>query len=777
LNRIIFLRICEDRGHEKYETLKKIRTYAELRAIFSDSEKRYDSGLFDLIDEQTLRVTDSVLISIFSDLYYPNSSYEFSVVDPYIIGQVYEIFLEESITVNFDDEIEIVKKPESIQSQGAVSTPKKICDVIVGESLDTIYSGKEPDEVSAYRVGDICCGSGNFLISAFEYIVNYHILYYIYNGKDEAMRSGTIHETTGESYKLSFSKRREILENNIWGVDIDPLAVEVTKFSLTIKLLEDVTPQEICDYTKLSHKQILPDLDRNVLVGNSLVDRKYSEQSPEVLENPELMMKIKMFDWNNNFGGKKFDAIVGNPPYIRVQNMVHYSKEEYNYYKSGASGYVSAEYGLPDKYLFFVERSLSLLSDSGVMGYIIPHKFMVTETGEGLREVISRGGHVKKIIHFGAEQVFPNRATYTCILILTKRRQIGFEIGMVKSVNSFLSERKVHLNKYNEGYLTEKPWTFIQKEVSDALGCVRAKCSMLSYMADIFVGVQTSADKIFVLKPEHDDGNSISFIDKNGNEQKVEKAILKRCIYDIQIKKYKAIESNTFIIFPYKIVDGKQSLYTTEEMKSLFPEAYAYLLSHKKDLDERNMKRYEEHDWYAYGRTQSLNKFSGSKHLLWPVLSTGPNYVYDDQSVVFTGGGNGPFYGLQVKSTTKESIFFVQAILNHWLMEELIKGKGSVFRGQYYSHGKQFVSTLPIIRIDFEDSHQRQVHDEIVGGVKTLMEQSKILSPLSNKYSRNTVEEVIRATEAKVSKLIDGLYGICQEDIMIDRPEENAEEQ
>ena len=139
LNRTIFLRICEDRCFENYESLKAITTYQDLRTMFAAADQKYDSGLFELLEEDRLTVSDSVIIEIFQSLYYPNNSYEFGVIDPYIIGQIYELFLDEALVIREDGHIETQEKPEVVDSQGAVNTPKNITDIIIEETLRPLY--------------------------------------------------------------------------------------------------------------------------------------------------------------------------------------------------------------------------------------------------------------------------------------------------------------------------------------------------------------------------------------------------------------------------------------------------------------------------------------------------------------------------------------------------------------------------------------------------------------------------------------------------------------
>ena len=765
LNRIVFLRICEDRNLERYETLKEIRTYQQLKALFLTADRKYDSGLFDLIDEQMLVVSDDVILEIFQDLYYPNSSYEFSVVDPYIIGQIYEAFLAETIIISEDGTVTCTKKPEAVDSQGTVSTPKNIADFIVEETLLQLFSCTTPDKVFEYRIADICCGSGNFLLSAYEYIINYVIEYYQHTALDDSLRCGLLVTTSDkQSFGLAYAIKRNILVSNIFGVDIDPLAVEVTKLSLLLKLLENVSTDEIDDYITASKQKVLPNLDANIKNGNSLIDSKYATYNPVVLEDTSLMTKINMFDWNEEFCQLPFDAIIGNPPYIRVQKMVHYSPEEYQYYKTETSGYETAVAELLDKYYLFIERGLSMLSDNGVLGYIIPHRFMNTSSGKTLREWLSRRKAVRKITHFGTNQVFWGRSTYTCVIILAAAEQNSFKIGFVKNWDQFLFEHKTTYDAYASSVLSEAPWIFIPSSIRSILQTAAPYCTRLDALTEIFVGVQTSADTIYVITPDHEDMTYVYFNDKNGRPQLVEKAILKMSIYDCQLRKYERISYNTYVIFPYKSVDGHPVLYTVDEMATKFPHAYEYLNLFKSELVMRNMPDRAENTWYAYGRSQSIRRFFGGERLVWPVLSIGANYVFDDEAITFTGGGNGPYYGLQLRPGTKMSIFYIQAILNYWLMEYLVKASASTFRGDYYSHGKQFIASLPIYTIDFNKLDDLKAHEDIVQGVRSIMELSSKKKVARTQAQKNMLDRVITTTIHRIESILDSLYGITNDE-------------
>ncbi|OQP18379.1 endonuclease, partial [Bacillus stratosphericus] len=373
LNRIIFLRVCEDRTIEKYETIKSIKNYEELKDLFQKSDSKFNSGLFDFINDTLLlevEIDSNVLIEIFSDLYFPQSPYDFSVVDPTILSQIYERFLGQEIIIESGGTFHITESPEVAASNGVVPTPKIIVEQIVKDTLTPLTEGKKFNELCNLKIADICCGSGTFLISSYDFLVEKVMEKIIEENIDD---SDLVYETE-EGLILTLKAKRNILENNLFGVDVNPYAVEVAEFSLLLKLLEGENEASVNNFIHEHEDKILPNLTSNIKCGNSLVDNKFFDFMPESLEDDEILFKTNPFEWEEEFpdimanGG--FDAIIGNPPYVRIQNMKKYSPEEIEYYQSKDSEYTVAKKETVDKYFLFIERAINLLNPTGLLGYI-----------------------------------------------------------------------------------------------------------------------------------------------------------------------------------------------------------------------------------------------------------------------------------------------------------------------------------------------------------------------------------------------------------------------
>ena len=443
IDRIIFLRIAEDKEMEEYGLLKKITesgaVYQKLQGVFDKADVKYNSGLFKPHDWlRSLIIDDGVLSSIINGLYYPECPYEFSILPVEILGNIYEQFLGKTIKFRniggrrFDgsqnSEVSsdrtntrhtavIEEKPEVKKAGGVYYTPQCIVRYIVENTLGVKIKGQSPDAVAKLKVVDPACGSGSFLVEAYQQLLNYHLDYYSSEKeRKQALKNSRIYETGKNIYKLTIEEKQRILLNNIYGVDIDGQAVEVTKLSLYLKLLENEGCETQGQLFKFSDLTLLPSLDSNIKCGNSLVGSDYYNEKDLSLFDDEAMRKINTFDWDKEFpevfaqGG--FDCVIGNPPYVfaRESGEKGMGNDDKLYYYSK---YQTAKYQI-NLYHLFIEKGYLLLKDNGVFSYIIPNNWLTINSNKDLREFILQKANIS-ILNF-KYKVFEGADVDTCIL-------------------------------------------------------------------------------------------------------------------------------------------------------------------------------------------------------------------------------------------------------------------------------------------------------------------------------------------------------------------------
>jgi len=368
IDRIIFLRIAEDRGVETYgnlkDTLKTGDFYQNLLRQFHTADQKYNSGLFDFKKDKTsgsITIDNKTIKSIISDLYYPISPYEFSVLSVEILGSAYEQFLGKQITLSKSGKAIIEEKPGVRKAGGVYYTPQYIVDYIVKNTIGKLVENKTPKEIGKMKIVDPACGSGSFLIGAYQFLLDFHKDYYIKNTKQS--KGGKDHPLTPDG-NLTTSEKKKILINNIFGVDLDANAVEVTKLSLLLKCMEGETEASLSSQLRLFHERILPTLDNNIKSGNSLIGVDFYEIELEF----DIEKEIKPFNWKKEFpevfskGG--FDIVLGNPPYGAElsQEVQKYCLKKY-------------PIGNTDTAALFMLQAKNLLKDGGFNGYIIPKSF------------------------------------------------------------------------------------------------------------------------------------------------------------------------------------------------------------------------------------------------------------------------------------------------------------------------------------------------------------------------------------------------------------------
>lgn len=790
VNRIVFLRVCEGRRIEAEERLRTISTYDELKALFLEADKRYNSGLFEFMEDDlslSMRLDPQVLVSIFRDLYMPQSPFAFSVVSPAILGEIYEAYLGHEVKIS-DEGISIVEKPEVAQTSGVVVTPSPIAERIVQATLEPLIAGKSPDELTHISVADLSCGSGTFLLAAYTHLLNYHIQWYI----DHNRNSLALVEGERGNFRLTLHEKRRILESMIYGVDIDQQAVEVTRFSLLLKMIEDETEASISDYVEAAGHGALPNLNENIKRGNSLVDGRYFEHNPKAELDFALIDRVVPSDFSDLFpkimkrGG--FDAIVGNPPYVRIQRLAEYSPEELSYFQGPYSPYTVATRGNIDKYFLFIERALGLANEEGRIGYIVQNRFFVSEAGEALRGLLTSGKHLNEVIDFNLTRVFEGRTTYPAILLLSRKETNSFTFERVSDLKQWLAGQPGFQRTYESIDFDASPWRFASASISEVFSRLEGlPTKPLQEVAEILVGLQTSSDDVYIHRPENLDQifdrqtfkfkTQYAIFEKDGKTWPIETDILVPCVKNAQIVPFQSVQPNALMIFPYH--PGTRNTYSPAEMQAKFPKAWEYLNAYKDQLDERSMSGKNRADWYRFGRPQNLDKFQGGDTLIWRVLAQGAPYAFDNRGVRATGGGyGGPHYGLQLREGSAISIYYLLAVLSHPLLEALVRTSSHQFQSAYYPHSKQFIEDLPIYMPDKSDSAAWALHDEIVLSARALIDVTdKLVLERHTKEQKHSLE--IQQTRLRASMLgkVSRLYGISEDDFnvlteFISRPRE-----
>lgn len=737
INEIVFLRICEDRNLPLYKTLQKSISIdsmlqKELEKIIEIADKRYNSGIFkerNIINE----LDKTILKNIITDLYYPNSPYDFTVISSNILGEIYEVFISETLIVK-NNEVILQPKKENL-NRAIVTTPYDVVKFMVSKSLESFTYEKNPDEIKKLRIADIACGSGIFLTEVLDYLINYCQDWYEKNKKYDSLE-----ETYTNTYKLTYKEKREILTNCLYGVDIDYQAVEVARFSLLLKVLEGETEE-----TVINEKPVLPSLDNNIINGNSLIDLEMLKDA-----TTDELISINPFSFNNINSGNKFDLIIGNPPYVKTEDMIKLQdKKEVQAYKSE---YFVA-YKQFDKYFLFIQRALDLVKDTGVVCYIVPNKFINNVSGEKIRELISENNYLKLFIDFNYQQVFKDKTIYSSIIMLNKNKEENFEYCYINSYAEWIINNKSNIyTKIDCSEIDKKPWILsMDIEKMKELKKLFNNSIQLSEIAIPFNGVQTSLNKIYVIKGKEiiSEDEDYVIINKNNKEYKIERSIVKRYFQPINnveknVNSFDPLVTDKYIIFPYdergELIDINLQQYNG--IKEYLLDNYDLIVPKQVSGKStgRDVPNSNKSNWYQFGRVQAINEFNNQEKLIVGVMSKEPMFMYDNENLVIQSGGTAGYCGIKMKQNSKYDLFFLQSYLSHPIMNDVMEKMGSDFEGGFYSRGTQVLEKLPIIDVDFDNTQEKYLYDKIVNNTRKIYDLNKTLK---SKIMKKTEEEAI----------------------------------
>lgn len=415
-------------------------------------------------------------------------------------------------------------------------------------------------------------------------------------------------------------------------------------------------------FAKLSGKPMHKVIEENIYFID--ISGNYVEKTKR---NLQRLSKNRIFKYNAIKGdfcfydfSEKFDLIIGNPPYVRIQNL-NDRREELQ------KNFITAANGSIDLYFCFFERALKLLMDGGKISLITPNSHFYSAAGRNLRNLIL--SHITKIINFDHYQIFKDATAYTAITFLQKERGEGF-LYAENFKNSF---DNIEYKKISRRHMGPRRWEFFDEKYLDKIIKLNKKYSTLQEIADIHYGIATLKDGIYIFSPEKSDKLYFYF-----NGFKIEKNL---CVPIIKASTYKGENQNLYLIFPYK----NEKIISKNILQKNYPEAYRYFLYHKDILamrDKGGGKNYEE--FYAFGRNQGL-KTSFGKKIITSTMNIAPRfYVIEDEKTSF-------YAGYCIKPKNNVNLYELCDVLNSDSMKEHINFVSKSYRGGYKSYAKGFL--------------------------------------------------------------------------------------
>ena len=749
IDRIIFLRIAEDKEMEEYGLLQKITkggaVYQKLQSIFDKANTKYNSGLFTPHDWlRSLTIDDAVLSSIINGLYYPECPYEFSILPVEILGNIYEQFLGKIITfrniggrvssdrTNTRHTAIIEEKPEVKKAGGVYYTPQYIVRYIVENTLGVKIKGQSPDAVAKLKVVDPACGSGSFLVEAYQQLLNYHLDYYSSEKvRKQALKNSLIYETGKSVYKLTIEEKQRILLNNIYGVDIDGQAVEVTKLSLYLKLLENEGRETQGQLFKFSDIKLLPSLDSNIKCGNSLVSSDYYHEKDLSLFDDEAMRKINTFDWDKEFpevfaqGG--FDCVIGNPPYVNISVF----PELHTYLQTT---YSVIHTGYNDLMYYFMYRGIEFLKEDGLYGIITSNYFLGNEYAKKLRVFLS--DKITKIVNFRNAKIF-SANVHTALIFAEKHTTNDIDIftySSDKAPDSVIIENDYSYITMKRNTLGEV-WVLADSKEQHIIDKMKEGSILLGDIAIIEKGPGTGKNDVFVLKKEI------------AEKLNLEKELLRNNVKNGDIQRYVFNDRGTVLIYTDNKTDIKK-----------YPNIYKYLSAHKKELSLRNEVLKGAYQWYRLERPRNKTVFDAKEKIIVPYRASFNRFAYDNQQY-FNNSDSNAFIVKEEPFLLKYILVLLNSKLHNWFYGFIGKPKGN--SREYFNKP---LAEIPIKAISLEDQApfikladqmletQGRLQQALSGDAKKLLKQR---AAILDKQIDNAVYKLYNLTEDEV-KIVEG---------------------
>ncbi|MGC9443596.1 MAG: Eco57I restriction-modification methylase domain-containing protein [Candidatus Methanospirareceae archaeon] len=757
IDRVIFLRICEDRGIEPYGQLQtkaeSNEVYKHLLNHFKLAESKYDSGIFDFEADRitpALHIDDKVLKTIIRHLYYPESPYEFSVLGVEILGNVYEQFLGKVIRLTAGHQAKVETKPEVKKAGGVYYTPQYIVDYIVKNTVGKLITGKTPDEIAELKILDPACGSGSFLIGAYTYLLKYHLDWYI--SHQPKKHKNAVFQVKENEWYLTTAEKKRILINNIFGVDIDQQAVEVTKLSLLLKVLENESRESINQQVKLGLEGILPNLEDNIKCGNSLIGPDFYETQQTTLFNEDEMRRINVFDWNDDKKGfgkimKRggYDCVIGNPPWGATL-----PDEDLEYLRERHSQIIIR---MIDSFMFFLHKSSQLLSKSGLLGVIIPSTFLTQVDNQNLRRFFINDFQVNIVINLGTEVFGRNVLNTSTILVVSRvaheTNKRGFIVADLRDFSS--NEKPNQLSKigyspflnWKNVVLSDSYFTYFTRNLSGV--------SILSCLKDNHIKFRSILDGEIQRGITPDYLEAFVIEDWKAQKEEFEPEVLRKVVLGQHVSRYGSIDSSLSIIYLTRKDDIKK-----------YPNVRNHLALYRDKITCREVAE-GKHPWFSLHRPRNPGIFKSPK-FIGLTTTRKISVVFDESSDFYATDA---LYIFKLKKDSRVSHQFVLGVLHSNIFGFLyqISTQGELRVIPQIKATKLY--DLPFPKINLSDPEEKAQHDKVVSLVENMLYLQKKYHEAKMERDKELYERQIKIVDAQIDKLVYDLYGLTEEEIKV----------
>lgn len=774
IDRLIFVKALSDRevDEDYLSQLEERVTKAGLdeddtgwfkacRDIFESLNTFYNGSIFKSRPElEAVSVSNKVVRSIIRDLQPKNSPYNFAVLPVEILGTIYERFLGRVVRTT-DKQVKIEDKPEVRKAGGVYYTPQYIVDYIVKNTLGKLLDpspvpspepfgnhvrreGLTPADVTKLKILDPACGSGSFLLGAYSALIEWHREYYARLVERDNISS---YKRDRENYyvdengeiRLTAKLKREILRNNLFGVDIDPQAVEVTVFSLSLKALEDLREGELTEERTLFHQTVLPDLSANIKNGNSLIGSDYF--SGQMFPDAATMKRVNAFDWEKEFpeimGNGGFDCVIGNPPYIRMETF----KEIKTYLKTNYICHNERS----DIYAYIMERSHKVLKSGGKFGMIVSNKFLRANYGKPLRDFIQQNANINRIVDFAGLPVFKGATVRTIVLISSHEKQKGnlfytpplpanifeeVEMGLL-TVENAIAENTIQVSSTT---LEKDVWSFAKQDTDDLLSHLKNETTSLKEYSNglICMGIKSGLTEAFLIDAET--RNKILKENPKASE------IIKPFLNGRDIRRYITEPKDIYLVYTYHNVDISN---------------YPAVENHLKPFKEQLKKRATKQEWYELQQPQyAYVKHFENPKIIFPDIATSPRFVLDENGL----------YGSNTMYFIPGRDLFLLGLLNSKLAYFYFKIVCAGLEGKnetYLRFFGQYLEGFPVAKAE------KSAHDKMVALVEQMLALHKAKSAAKTQSAQEVAARQIRAVDEAIDRLVYELYGLSPAEIAI----------